>query len=101
MSWAFATLGHSDKKFFFHALASAAERKINEFCGQSLASTAWAFAKLGQSDQKLFAALARVAEWKTNALNALGMANMAWAFATLNSTTRSCLGRWRRQQRPG
>ena len=60
-AWAFATVKQSDEKLF-QALASAAERRVNELKMQELANTAWARATVKLPDEKLFVALARAAE---------------------------------------
>ena len=57
LAWAFATLGHFDKKLFA-ALALETQLRVSEFNAQDLANTAWAFATVGQLDEQLFAALA-------------------------------------------
>ena len=48
-AWAFATVGHKDKRLFT-ALAAAAQWRMMDLNLQELANTAWAFATVSQKD---------------------------------------------------
>ena len=63
----------------FAALATAAERRMDDFNSQELANTAWAFTTADQGDASLFAALATAATQRMGDFNSQGLANAAWA----------------------
>ena len=78
-----ATVGQQDEQLF-KALASMAERRLDEFNVQELANTAWAFATVGQQEEQLFKALAKMAERCLDQFNAQDLVYMAWALANVN-----------------
>ena len=59
----------------FKALATYAERRVEDFNQQNLANTAQAFATLGLSDTPLFVTLARKVERRVGDFNAQDVAN--------------------------
>ena len=66
-----------------------AERRLDQFKVQELASTAWAFMTVGQKDEQFFNVLAKMAERCLGQCNAQGFANTAW---TLTDSAACALG---------
>ena len=59
----------------FTALATAAERHVDDFNAQELANTAWAFATASHVDAELFTALARAVQQRLGDFSTQNLAN--------------------------